>query len=344
MNGTIKTFLKFGISFLLTAGFLFLSFRGTDWNALVDSLRRANYWWMVVMFIVLMLSHAVRAYRWKYFLAPIKKSVRYRNLFSSLMIGYMVNNFLPRAGELVRPYTIGKLEGFSRSSALGTVVMERLIDFLSFIVLVTFIPFAYSGPLTEQFPWLVETSVIVSVVTLFAISCILILLSRRDFVFRLFGFLTRWIPKPTAEKIEQIAHKFLDGFLFLKEPKHYAMIILTSILVWLLYIIMMWVAFFSFQEMNNSLLDFSAALVLQAMSSIGVAIPTPGATGSYHLITIQSLTRLYGINETVARSYATLTHAVGFLGVVVVGLYYFIRDHLRVSEVLHENIAVEESK
>jgi hypothetical protein len=92
------------------------------------------------------------------------------------------------------------------------------------------------------------------------------------------------------------------------------------------------------------LLDFSAALVLQAMSSIGVAIPTPGATGSYHLITIQSLTRLYGIEETIARSYATLTHAVGYLGVVVVGLYYFIRDHLRVSEVLQENVSVEESK
>ncbi|MBS4028108.1 MAG: flippase-like domain-containing protein [Ignavibacteriales bacterium] len=327
------------MSVFLMVLFLYFAFRGTDWNALKESLRTANYWWMLVMFLILIVSHLVRAYRWKYFLAPIKSNIRFSNLFSSLMIGYMVNNFLPRGGEIVRPYTLGKLEGISRSSAFGTVVMERFIDFLSFIILVALIPLVYSGPLTEKFPWLIETSVIASVVTFAGLGSIIFLMFKREYVFRLLEKITKRFSQQTSEKIHRIAHSFLDGFLFIKTTEHYFAIILSSILVWLLYILMTFVAFFSFQELRA--LDFGSALVLQAISSIGIAIPTPGGTGSYHLITIQTLTKLYAVNETVARSYATLTHAVGYLGVIVVGLYYFVHDHLRVSEVLHE---AEEAK
>jgi len=342
MSSQLKSFLKYGVSVFLTVAFLYFAFRGTDWNALKESLRTANYWWMLVMFVVLMVSHIIRAYRWKYFLAPIKPQTRFRNLFSSMMVGYMVNNFLPRGGEIVRPYTLGKLENISRSSAFGTVVMERFIDFISFIILVALIPLVYSGPLTEKFPWLVESSVIASIVTLLGIGVILFLMTRREYVFHIIDFFTKNFSQQTSEKIHRAAHSFLDGFLFIKETKHYFIIITTSILVWLLYVIMMYAAFFSFQELQT--LDFNAALVIQAISSIGVAIPTPGGTGSYHLLTIQTLTKLYAISETAARSYATLTHAVGYIGVGVIGLYYFVRDHLRVSEVLHNQESAEQTQ
>ena len=46
-----------------------------------------------------------------------------------LLVGYLMNNILPaRLGELVRSHYLGDREGISRTSALGTVVVERVVD------------------------------------------------------------------------------------------------------------------------------------------------------------------------------------------------------------------------
>jgi hypothetical protein len=68
-------------------------------------------------------------------------------------------------------------------------------------------------------------------------------------------------------------------------------------------------------------------------------IPTPGATGPYHYFTIQTLTKLYGVDDEVARSYATVTHAVGFIGVTIVGIYFFMKDNLRMADVMKKESA-----
>jgi uncharacterized membrane protein YbhN (UPF0104 family) len=91
----------------------------------------------------------------------------------------------------------------------------------------------------------------------------------------------------------------------------------------------MYFAFFAF---GLEPLGMAGALVVEAISSIGVALPTPGGTGTYHAFTSQALMRLYGVDATVSLSYATVTHAVGFIGVTIIGLYYFLHDHIRVGE------------
>ncbi|MBI3189858.1 MAG: flippase-like domain-containing protein, partial [Ignavibacteriales bacterium] len=220
MKSTIKTLL----SLLLMAVFLYFAFRGTDFGKLWETLSAANYWWALAMLPVLVLSHAVRAWRWGYFLRPVKKDLQYRNLFSSLIVGYMMNNILPRAGEIVRPYAIGKLEGVSRSAAFGTVLIERIFDVLSFMILIVCIPMVYNGPLTENFPWLEETGIWITVVTLAFLGLFVYFMFRRDIVEKILKSVTRRLTERKAQLVEHIVHSFLDGFLFLKEPKNYVVI------------------------------------------------------------------------------------------------------------------------
>lgn len=338
MKNRVKTVLKYLVSIGLTFLFLYLAFRGTDFHKLVDVLSRANYWWALAMFFVLMLSHAVRAWRWKYLLLPVKREMRYRNLFSALVIGYMMNNVLPRAGELVRPYAIGKLEHLSRSAAFGTVLMERILDIVTLMILIALIPLVYTGPLTETFPWLAETGIWISTVTLAILALFVFLMMRRDIVMRILSILTRPLSERRAQLVDHIAHSFLDGFLFLKEPKSYYMIGSLSVLVWGLYIVVMYVPFYAFGLVESYSLDLAAAMVVQAISSIGIMIPTPGATGPYHYFTIQTLTQLYHVDDELARSYAVVTHAVGFVGVTLVGIFYFLKDQLHFSEVMKEQL------
>lgn len=322
--------LRYMLSGVLTVLFLWVAFRGTDFPKLLDLMRHANYWWILAMFVCLMASHLVRAWRWRYLLEPIKRGIGMRNLFAGVMIGYLFNNILPRAGEIARPYAIGKSEDLSRSSAFGTIVVERIIDTFSFLVLAAILPFVYNGPLLDAFPWLQDAGVIITAGTTVGLAVLVALMVRRDWTNRfLLKPLRLFLPRHISERLDGIFHAFLDGFLFLKIPANFAAIAASSVVVWFLYILMIYVAFFAF---DLGSLGFRGAVVVQTISSIGVAIPTPGSTGSYHAFTSQSLIRLFKVDPAVALGYATVTHAVSFIGVSLVGLYYYVRDQITVAE------------
>ena len=315
--------------------FLYFAFRGTDFLMLWKISSHANVWWLLALLPPLLLSHTLRAWRWEYLLRPLKKDIRYRNLFSTLMVGYMMNNVLPKAGEIVRPYALGKIEGISRSAVFGTVLVERIFDILSFMLLIGFIPLVYSGPLNVAFPWLEEIGIWLTSATFAIFFFMIFLMIRRDLVERVLRFFTRYLSETMARKVERIAHSFLDGFLFLKDTGNYVVIILLSVLIWLLYIVMMFLPFFAFDLPRvYPQIDFSAAVVVQAISSLGIVIPTPGATGPYHYFTTQALTRLYGVNAETALSYATLTHAVAFIGTTLIGIFYFFKDKMHSFDML----------
>ncbi|HTY60044.1 MAG TPA: lysylphosphatidylglycerol synthase transmembrane domain-containing protein [Bacteroidota bacterium] len=318
--------LQYALSAALTVLFLWIAFRGTDPGKLFPLVRGANYWWMLLMFACTIASHAVRSWRWGYLLSPIKRGIGFRNLFAGVMIGYMFNNILPRAGEIARPYAISRSESLPASSAFGTIVVERIIDTFSFLLLVALLPLAYDGPLVESFPWLERAGWIITGVTAAGLIFLVAMMLRRDWTDR---FLLRplgWIlPRPLMVRLEAQVHAFLDGFLFLKNPATFAVIVSSGLLVWALYFLMTYVALFAF---GLGPLGPRAALVLLTISSIGVAIPTPGSTGSYHAFTSQTLIQLYAVDPSVALGFATVTHAVGFVGVTLLGGYYFFRDRL----------------
>jgi uncharacterized protein (TIRG00374 family) len=328
-----RRFLQYALSGVLTLLFLWVAFRGTDPAALAAAIRGANYGWIALMVAILVLSHWVRALRWRFLLEPIKHGIGIRNLFAGVMVGYLFNNLLPRAGELVRPYVIGKLEGISKSSAFGTIIVERAIDTFTFLCLVVLLPFIYAGPLIESFPWLHEAGIVIAAVTAGGVAFLVLLMVRRDWTDRLLALCARVVPAGIARRMERLVHSFLDGFLFLTRPANFAVILFLSAAVWGLYILMVYVAFYAFGLGN---LGMSAAVVVQTISSIGVAIPTPGATGSYHAFTSQSLVKLFGVDPPLALSYATVTHAAGYLSTTVLGLYYLLRDQIRTSEAFGE--------
>lgn len=328
----MKSFLKYAVSIILTVGFLYFAYQGADFPKLLDILSHTNYWWALAALPPLILSHLLRTLRWEYLLRPVKKNLRFRNLWSALIVGYMLNNLLPKVGELVRPLAINKLEKVPRSAAFGTLFVERIFDILSFLIMVALLPLFYSGPLLQTFPWLSEAGIWITVLTLTILGVCIFFMVRRDIVVRVLEFFTRHLSDKRAKMISGITHSFLDGFLFVKEPRNYLVIGVLSILIWALYLVMTYLPFYAFGMTTKYALDFNAAFVLQTISSLGYMVPTPGATGSYHYFTYETLTKLYHVDDELARSYATVTHAVGFIGITLIGLYYFWIDKLHMAE------------
>ena len=325
------------ISALMTGVFLYLAFRGTNFTDVYRSMLAADYWWILLMIVILMVSNYLRAWRWRYLLDPLKRNIGMRNLFSAVMIGYLMNNVLPRAGELARPYSIGKLERISKSAALGTIVVERIMDTVSLLLLIVALPIVYRGSLKDSFPWLEETAVITAAATGIAIAILVFLVIRRDIAMKVVRVFTRIMPDRLRARVEEYSHLFLDGFLFMKEPRSYLMIFVSSLLIWVLYVAMMYVAFGAFGLFGS--LGLRAAFVVLTTSTIGTMLPTPGATGTYHFFVTVTLTKMFNIPNDVALSYSTVTHAAMFIGSTLVGVYYLFTDQIQIADAVTRSVA-----
>ena len=75
---------------------------------------------------------------------------------------------------------------------------------------------------------------------------------------------------------------------------------------------------------------FQMGWVLMSIAAIGVVIPTPGATGSYHTLAKTTLVLLFGFGETIGAAYAFLTHILSyFIFIFTALIIYFIFDKQR---------------
>ncbi len=326
-----KSFLRITLSILSALVLLYFAFRGSNLEKLVSSIGGANYFWVLMIVPCLLISHVFRAWRWKYLLGPIKKDISFRNLFSSLMVGYMVNYVLPRVGEVVRAYNLGRLEAVPKSAVFGTVLVERIIDVLSLLLFLPAVLLFYQSSLGQIFPWLESASIVVALATLGILGSFVFFILRRDQTYRFVGKLAARLPKSLGAKVERLLHSFLDGLLIIKEPRQYTIIAVLSVVIWFWYVLMVFFPFYAFGMVERYSLGFGGAIVTLLVSAIGVMIPAPGGTGSYHWLVRETLSRLYGVEVEVALSYATVTHLVSFITTILVGLFYFLRDNLRVS-------------
>jgi glycosyltransferase 2 family protein len=128
-----------GILISIICSWLFA--RKIEWVHLKEAFREANYIYIIPTIIVIFLSHYLRAVRWSRLIAPIKK-VSILNLFSATMIGFMANSILPaRMGEIIRPIVIARRENIKIATSFATVVMERIFDVLSVIVVASLLFF-----------------------------------------------------------------------------------------------------------------------------------------------------------------------------------------------------------
>jgi uncharacterized protein (TIRG00374 family) len=337
MPAKSRTIFRYSISFLLAIGFLYLAFRGVKLSELWESLKGANYWWVALLIPLNILMNWVRAVRWAHLLAPIKSPISKRTLFAGVMIGYAVNNVLPRVGEFVRPYIVGKREGISGSSVFGTVVVERILDFMSFYFIVCVVLFLYPNsldPFVNQ-PDAIRPLFLIGSIA--ALAIFILLFFKAEALFRFLAQVLRFIPEKRKEKVENLLDKFYTGFAVAKLRDKFGVILFQSFLIWGLNALAMLVPFYAFAPIVKSGMGLGASIVLLVITSFAWILPAPGAMGTYHSFLKIAMVKLYGIDETTALSYAIVTHEIGYLVVMVIGAYYYFRDHLQVSDLTSDS-------
>ncbi len=337
MKSVIKNTLSMIFSVALAAFFLYFAFRGKDINVIWHSLIDVHWLWFVALFIGSALSHVLRAWRWKYLLYPIKQDVSLRNAFSVTMIGYLINNVVPRLGEFVRPYAMKKLEGISKSATMGTIILERILDIVTFALVVLTVLAIYAEPFGRWFPSMAQFEWLFFVGAVVMTVIFVLIFLKADAMFRFLKKFLFIVPQNLRLQMDKIFDSFLSGFRAGNHTGNYLMIAITSILIWVSYIILLYIPFFIYDFPARNGLNFGSAAVLQVASGLAFALPTPSGIGSYHSFTSFVLTKLFSVDAMQALSYAVYTHAVGFLTTTILGLYYFFVDKIHVGDAMSKN-------
>jgi hypothetical protein len=315
----LKVIFQYTVILGLTIILIWFSLRGlhvadgeNKWEYLYHTWQKAHKGWLLAMALVAVVSHVLRAQRWKMLLEPTGYKPTLLGNFLSVMVGYLVNLVIPRGGEVSRCYNLYKLEKIPAEISFGTVVVERLVDlvFLVLLILIAFIvefdklmsfintlPIQSSGFATKALSLTAAGFVALGLGWLFFI------LARRNQ--KLHAFLLKLI------------QGFKDGFVAIFKLEHKLGFIAYSVAIWFLYFVMSYCVILAFPE--TSTLGMSAVLSLFAIGSIAMAVPLPGGTGSYHTMVPAGLVFLYNIPKSDAVAFTFVFHGWQTLLVIVVG-------------------------
>lgn len=308
----IKTALK--VIFSLGLGILIFWYVYKDWDidTLMDNLRGVRIIWIIIPLFIALLSHFLRAVRWKMLIDPLGKKVNIWNIYGAVMAGYCINYAVPRAGEIARCGLVKKYEGVPFTELLGTLIVDRSVDIIveGFVILLT-IALQYSEimQLAEQYHLIEGAIGLLSNPITWIIIVSLIALP----------FLFRKAIKNTKiyAKIKELLSNVVNGLKSVLKLEHKGLFILYSILIFVGYYFMFYLCFFAFDYTEN--LSMLCGLSAFVMGSLGIIAPVQGGLGAWHVLVIGTLV-IYGVFEDQACSFALLVHGSQTLMLISVGI------------------------
>lgn len=318
---------KFAIGIAISLVFIFLAFRKVNFAEMWQAFKSANYWYFLPAIVIIFFSHFLRALRWRYLLDPIKR-VDIRSLFSSLIIGYMANVFMPaHLGEFIRAYILGKKRDIAMSSTFATIVIERIIDIFSLLTLMVLTIFLYPFP-----QWVTKSGYIMFAATLGLFLFLVLLKIKTTRTLGVIRFLMKPLSENLARKIEGLLVKFVAGIVPLKRWQDYLIVTLFSVIIWACYAGVFYFSFFAFDFSTTYHLPWTASLVLLVITTVSVVVPSsPGYVGTYHYLCQLSLA-MFHVPAGPALSFATVVHGISFLPVLITGLIFARYEGMAISK------------
>jgi uncharacterized protein (TIRG00374 family) len=319
VNTRLKAFIQYTVILSITAFLIWFSLRGitvaegeNKAEYLLKTWDEANKGWLLVMAAVSIISHLLRAERWRMLLKPTGHSITLKSSFLSVMVGYLVNLVIPRGGEVSRCYNLYKLNKTPVEISFGTVVVERIIDVVCLMVLIG-LSFLFESE--KLFAFINTLPIEVSGFS-GKIKTALILVG----ILVLVGAVLFFIVKRSARLkslIQKAVAGFKQGFSAVFNLEQKGLFIFYTAIIWILYFVMSYCVILAFEATSN--LGFGAVLSLFAIGAIAMAAPLPGGAGSYHALVPAGLVFLYHIPQSQAVAFTFVFHGWQTLIFIVSG-------------------------
>ena len=228
--------------------------RGIDdngWLQIKASLKQANYWLFLPVFLMLLLSHYIRALRWKILMEPLGFKPSTFNVFNAVMIGYLANLAFPRLGEVLKCTLLARYEKVRPDKLIGTIVAERAIDlvclviaFVITILLQIDIVGGYAVSLLEKIftgddhkiSWLKISIILFIVFIIFWV---------------MYQVLKRLSHIAFVEKIKNVLKGIWSGLNSVRFIKSRRLFFVHTVLIWSLYLLSSRIGFYAMEEVSD---------------------------------------------------------------------------------------------
>ncbi len=288
-------------------------------------LGRASVLPLVLLVVAVTGGLVARAFRWQVYFQP-ERRVPFGPLLGTLAISYMASTFLPfRAGELVRAVFLGRRESIPVPRVVGTILLEKLFDFLAIGVMLVLL--LVTRPLPGA---AIVAGTSIAGAILGGFGFVVALAVWREPTLRLVGWVERLVPLGLGARLHltSMARHFAEGTDSLRVPALWLPMLGWTLVAWLFALASSWLGAMAI----GLALGLDENMFLAVVTSTGQAVPSsPGYVGVYHAAAVLALTA-FGIPASLALAAAVLIHALSYGSLVIVGLValwlggYEIRD------------------
>lgn len=315
MQVSTKDILKLIISLALTALVIYVIKDKVDWSKLGSSLSEIKYGWVILSIGLSIISHYLRAYRWKMLMDVGNYRTKTPTLYLAVMTGYLANMAFPRLGEVVRCTVLKEEYDIPVSYSLGTVVTDRLLDLLMLGVTTALLLFFDFQLLSGYFVDFVDSKV----PFLAQYWPVLLLLGAAGLASVI------WLIRKAKDdnnqdslfyKVGSFINNVFSGIKSVGKVKKPALFWLSTIGIWVMYFLMLYVISFGFKATDE--MSPTVGLAVLVTGSLGMVAPVNNGIGAYQVFVAEMLL-LYGISYNDGFVFAVVSHGSQVVAVVVIG-------------------------
>lgn len=289
---------------------------------------KGNPFYLIFAAIMWLLGMIVRNWRWKIIMDATYAKIQFSDLFANLMINFGLNSVLFRAGDILSPFQLSRKTGVSLSTIYGTILVDRMMDWISFLSLAIVCIFSYSNSIARTYPNISLNFLIYSLLML-SILCLtlLYLLVFTKFTQSITRFLLRPFSFSIQQKGEVVNEKIRDGMSVVKEKKKIIRALGLSYIMWGFYILTAYTVIMAYNLDMDFGLKASDALLISVVNMMGAYIfQTPGSIGISHASVKFLLVNLWNIDTNIAVTYATVRHGIGYFLSIIIGFICFLLE------------------
>lgn len=327
MRRHVRTF----VILLLTVGLLAFFLRGADMAGVWAETRRADARLLLAAFAVTCLTYVIRAWRWQSMLAPLGRT-RFSSALRTTIIGFAASSILPaRAGEVLRPYLLARREGLNATAAFATIIIERLIDLATVLVLfgvfVLVLPAEAMSADASQLAHVKFWGSLASGAALVGMVLLFVLAGHPERLGRAALKVERVLPARIAAVVARLVETFAQGLAVMRLPARLLEAVALSFPLWLSIALQIWLTSQAF----SITFPFTGTFLVLVFLVVGVAVPTPGQIGGFHAAYQIAVTTFFAVSAERAVGAAIVLHAISFVPVLLVGLVLMAREGLSFS-------------
>ncbi|MFB6307420.1 MAG: lysylphosphatidylglycerol synthase transmembrane domain-containing protein, partial [Flavobacteriales bacterium] len=322
---------------------LYFAFRGVDLGEMVIKFKKANFFWIILSMICGLLAFFSRGIRWIYLIESMGYKAGTGNSINAVIVSYLANLAFPRIGEITRCTALNQVDEVPVSKLFGTIILERAIDMLMLLLLVTLTVLlnieVFGGFFMDMLAQKKAQTNIPSHYLFIGLSILF------GVLLVIFLFRKKITKLALINKLLLLWENVKEGLrTILNMKKNKLAFFIHTVFIWTMYYLMTYLCIFSLEATAD--LSMSESLFLMVAGGLGMIAPTQGGIGAYHLM-IKGGLGVLGFVEEIGLLFATLVHGAQTVTILLggsVSMLLLYLERKKKGEVLTENRVDTEKK